>query len=189
MFVHRWRQHVLHALACMDAAADEGGRNVNVGGVDQMDVARQVKGRCVVAGTRIDVQRVVLEDELGILPLGDIGQVVLAHDDAELLVGIHLFQLQQSVYRVGRVGEVKLHIAHSETGVVLHRQVHHVQPVVRLQQVLPLLERVVRRYDKPHLFQVAVLSHVFGNDQVADMDGVEGAEKESDFVHICLFLL
>ena len=42
------------------------------------------------------------------------------------------------------------------------------------------LQRVMRRDYKPHLLQICSVCHEFGNDQMAGMDGVEGAEKKAD---------
>jgi hypothetical protein len=50
-----------------------------------------------------------------------------------------------------------------------------------VQQRFLLFKRILRRHNKPYFFEVGVFCHGVGYNQMPDMYGIEGAEKQTYF--------
>src|SRR5690606_529420 len=80
-------------------------------------------------------------------------------------------------------GQVKLDLAGPEFGIILYRLIDHLVAVVVVQKGRFGLEGVLRGDHKPDLLEVSKLHKVVGDDQMADMDGIEGPKKEAHLFH------
>ena len=123
------------------------------------------------------MDRVSLEEQLIVLPLLDTRQVVRSHDQGKLMLRILLMEIYHCVNGKGRLGEGKLNIRSPEPGIVIDRQLNHVQAVKVIGQCSPVLKGVVRRDDKPYLLKVSTCSHVFCDDEMSDVDRIERTEE------------
>ena len=52
--------------------------------------------------------------------------------------------------------------------------------MIFIEQRVRFLERIVRRNNEPELVDVRMLQDVVGNDEMANMNGVEGAEIKTN---------
>ena len=137
----------------------------------------------LAARTRIDVKRVIFKYILVVAPAAEIGQIVAAHNDREAPVGVFLAQSRQRDDGVGRYGQVHLDVAGAHTVVVVDGHTHHLQPMVVGKQRAALLQRILRRDDKPHLGHIGQLQHRVGNNQMPHVNRVERTEKQTDMFH------
>ena len=176
-------EEIAHIVSLAYLLADVCRGDVHHGDIDYCDVGMVGVGAIVVAGTRIDVYLVVLDDILPVAPTVEGGKVVGAHDEAELFVAILLAEVGEGEYGIGRYGKVKLDIAGAHVVVVVHGKAHHFETLLVGKKGAALLKRVLRRNDIPHLVEVAVCQHGVADDEVPDVDGIERAEKETDVSH------
>jgi hypothetical protein len=58
---------------------------------------------------------------------------------------------------------------------------HHIIAVKFVKQSFAWFERILRGDNKPHFIQIGALGHEVGNDHMPHVNGVEGAEEETDF--------
>ena len=74
---------------------------------------------------------------------------------------------------------------------IVFRGLHyHLVPMVVVQKAFLVLKRTLRGYNEPNLIYVGKLHHMVGDDQMADMNGVEGAKIKSHLFHrLPIFLL
>lgn len=77
---------------------------------------------------------------------------------------------------------MKFHIAGSKAVIVVYCAADHLHAMVVCQKSSTFLERVLRRNDKPHLIEIAIMQHRIGNNEMADMNGIKRAEKEANFL-------
>jgi len=169
--------------AVADAPADEGSGDVHQGGVEKADGWVVAKGAVGIAGAVIYVDLVVAEENVVIFPLGERTQVVTAHDEDKLAVGVFFPQVDECVNGIGRDGQGKFDIADVEFGIVFGGQAGQVKAVVVIGERGLFFEGIAGGDDQPHLFQVGSCGHVLGDDEVAGVDGIEGTEKQA-----CLFV-
>ena len=120
---------------------------------------------------------------LVVAPAVERGEVVAAHDEAELAPGVFLLQGGEGDDGVGGNGEVHLDVAGAEAVVVVDGAAHHLHAVVVGQEGGAFLEGVLGRDDEPHFVHLLVLHHGVGNDEVPHVDGVERAEEEGGSFH------
>ena len=72
-----------------------------------------------------------------------------------------------------------LDVADFQTVVVVDGPLHHLQAVVVGEEGGAFFQRVLWRDDKPHLINALQLEYGIGDDEVPDMNGIEGAKKKS----------
>ena len=60
---------------------------------------------------------------------------------------------------------------------------YHLQAVVVGEERGAFFQRVLRRDDNPHLVDSFMLQHGVGDDEVPDVDRIEGPEKKSGALH------
>ena len=151
VLVNGFRHKVAHILAGTDLRADIGGRKVHGGHLYHGDVG--VVAELAVFGpwARVAVDMVMLQDILPVAPPLKGGQIVGAHDEAELLVAVLLAQMGQGEHSVAGFGQVEFGIAGPQLVVVGNGAADHLQPLVVVQQGLALLKGVLWRDHKPHL--------------------------------------
>lgn len=75
------------------------------------------------------------------------------------------------------LGQVKFNIGSFYFIMIINGGARHVIAVELVKQSLTGLERILGRNDEPHFFQVSGFRHDVGNDEVADVYRVEGAEE------------
>jgi len=131
--------------------------------------------------TGVDVKFVLGKELLPVFPLVEAGEDIGTGKQDKFVRGVFLLDIGQRIDGIGGLRQVEFDVGGFEPGLVLHRHVDHIQPVDIGQERRFLLERIVRRDDKPHILDVGELDHVAGDHQVPEMDWVEGSEKESGF--------
>ena len=151
--------------------------------VDHDDMG--VRGQFAVGMSRtgVDVDIIVFEDEFPVAPALEGFEVVGAHDEAELFVAVLVAEVGKGEDGVGRYGEVEFDIAGPHTVIVVYGQTHHLEPLLVGKEGFALFEGVLGGYDIPHLVKVAMGQHGVADDEVADVDGIEGTEEKTNFSH------
>ena len=166
-------------LLFFDKAADEGGRDIEEGGVHYMDMRALGRRNCE-ARAIVHYHLVLGQQLLIVLPLGNVLEGVCAHDYRKLLKRELFAQVSEGVNGVRGLGKVELYIGGPELGIVFYGQLYQVQAVVFVQQVVRFLEGILRCEDKPYLIYAGVLLHMIGNNKMPDVDRIEGAEVQAD---------
>ena len=90
--------------------------------------------------------------------------------------------MHQGVHRIIGLWEAEFDIAGLQPGIFCAEIPDHIVPVVVVQKAALLLKRIVGGDHQPEFFEVGVFHQVVCQDEMADVDRVEGAEKESDFL-------
>ena len=136
-----------------------------------------------VAGTGIDVNSVMLQNEIPVAPTLKGVEVVGTHDEAELFVAVFFAQMGQSEHSVGGYGQVEFDIAGAHAVVVVHGKTHHLEPLLVGEEGLALLEGVLGGDYKPHFVKFAMGQHRVADDEVTDVYRIEGAEEKAYLAH------
>ena len=84
---------------------------------------------------------------------------------------------------VGGLREVEFDVGGLEALVVADGQVHHIEPLAVVEQGVFFLQGVAGRHHEPQFVQVGMFQHIFRNNQMPNVNGVEGSEIESCFDH------
>ena len=100
-----------------------------------MDILRKGAFVYFIARARIDYQRMVRHDDIGILPSGEGLPVVRTDDECELSVGMCLAELLQSVDHVRWARQVEFKVRGMELGIFLYRQAYQFQTELIIPQV------------------------------------------------------
>ena len=185
VLIDRLGKEVSDIVSLANLLADVGGGDVDLRYLDHGDIGMAGEFAVGVAGTGIDVNLVVLEDELPVAPPLEGLEVVGAHDKAELLVAVFVAEVGEGKHGVGGYGEMEFDVAGTHAVVVVDGEADHLQPLLVGEEGFAFLERVLGRDDKPHLVEVAMGKHGITDDEVPDMDGVERAEEKTYFAHGC----
>lgn len=114
-------------------------------------------------------------------PLDEVNEVVFTHDYFERFVGMPLAEMKQRMDCKAGFGEMELDVRSLDLVVIIHGGAHHVVPVELMKQTSAGFKWILRGDNHPHLVEVRCLRHDVGNDQVTNMDRVEGAEEETCF--------
>ena len=64
-----------------------------------------------MSGAAVNENRVVLQNEFIVFPLGKIFKTIAAHDNCELMCGIFFLQIGECVHRVGGLRQFEFNIA------------------------------------------------------------------------------
>lgn len=118
----------------------------------------------------------VLQDQIRILPVVEMLQIVGAHDQAKFMIRISIPEAGKRIDGVGWPGKLKFNVGRAKTLITVNGAVHHLQPVMILQQMFLFLQGILRTDHKPELFDVRKLDHVVGDGHVADMNGIKCSE-------------
>ena len=76
---------------------------------------------------------------------------------------------------------MKFDIADFHIKVIFYGHLYHIEPVELMQEGFTAFERVLWGNHKPYSFQIGIFRHSVGNNQVPDMNRIEGTEKQPDF--------
>src|SRR5262245_57285082 len=89
----------------------------------------------------------------------------------------------------GEVGAIALALdwLNAKCGVAGNRQLHHLDALIEARQVLALLVRRDVCRHKPDLVEAPLLAALLGEDQMAQVDGVERPAKDANATQICRF--
>lgn len=180
IFPDFFRKETAHVMAFTDGIPQKSGGDFHQGGFDRQ--YRFVgEGGFRRTRTGIDQNGVVVQDFLIVFPLGEVGEVVRSHDEAEVVGGILSGEVGQGVDGIGGFGHPEFGIADAETGIIAYSQADQFEPVEIVEQILLLLEGVLGGDHEPYLLQTGIFGHVVGDGHMPDMDGVKGTEKETHF--------
>jgi len=166
-----------------DAFANECGGNFHNWCVDQVDSGMVFK-QWIIRFSRkswIYVNLMILEDYVIIFPFVQRLEVVFAHNECEFVLREFVLQMRERMHRIIGLLQSEFDIGRLDFWEILGGQVHEFEPQVVAQKRLFFLERIVWRDDHPDLIQAGEFRHVVGDDHVADVDGIERSEVESDF--------
>ena len=97
------------------------------------------------------------------------------------MLGVFFVEVGERIHGVAGHGQRKLYVAGLQLVIIADGKVNQIVAVLVVQQAGAFLKRILGRNDKPHSVQIGILGHVIGQDQMPDVDGIEGAEKETDF--------
>ena len=172
-------QEIAHVASFGQGLADEGGADVQHRRLRQADVGRQGGSLHGITRAGIDEQVMLGQDALRLAPTGETRPVVRPDDEVELMRGILLPELVQRVDGVRRSRQAKLHIRGAEAGIIADGELHQSQAQVVVHQLLPFLERIAGRDDKPHLVHLVERAKPVGQRQVSDVDGIERPAEQS----------
>jgi len=184
IFINSLRNQVADGPALFYESPDVGGAKIEQGEVENADIALQSFRNGIHTAARIYIYRMVAQNEVNMLPLMEGGQVIAAHQEDEFVFRVLFLQVGEGVDGITGLGEVEFDVGGLQFIVMLHRQVHHVQAMLFIQQRALFLERILRTHHEPHLLQVGILRKMVGNDQVARVYGIERAEEKPD-AHRC----
>ncbi len=135
----------------------------------------------VIIRAFVKVNLEVPQQDFVVFPFINGGQIVAAHDEGKLLVGVFFPQKGQSVNGVGGLWQAEFNVGGPEQFVVANGQLHEVKAVVVTGQRGFGLERVLRTHDQPHLIKVGLRCHEIGNDHVPHVYGIERTEEQAYF--------
>ena len=122
-------------------------------------------------------------DLVGVPPGHDLGDGVGARDEVELdVVGIDRPQPLEGVGGVGDALAVHLEAAREEVRVVRRRKQRHGIAVLARRNALVLLEGGPTRRHEHHHVELQVVEGLLGGNEVAVVDGVEGAAHDAEAV-------
>ena len=76
-----------------------------------------------------------------------------------------------------------LNVADMETRVIAKGELHHLEALLVIEQLILLLQGVLWRDHKPQLIQVGELDQIVGQHHVTVMDGVEGTGIDTYLFH------
>ncbi len=114
-------------------------------------------------------------------PLDEVNEVVLTHDYFERFVGMLLAEVKQRMDCKTRLRKMKFNVGSLDLIVIIHGGAHHVIPVEFVQQPPAWFKWILGGDYHPHFVEVRCFRHDVGNDQMTNMDRVEGAEEETCF--------
>ena len=192
------RHHWAYVFSFLDSISYKGGRKFDNRGVNQSDffvvcfctilldrIKCTVNGSCGNPG--IDIYWITFQNQFVVFPLRKAFQVVLAHNQTELLLRIFFFQMDQGMYGIIGLGKMEFHIARLQFWIFLYGNLDHGKAMVAFQQGFFLFMGIVRGYNKPNFIKIAELHQKIGNDQMPNMDGIERAKEKSCFFTGCWF--
>ena len=122
-----------------------------------------------------------------VLPFDKVGEIILSHDDLELLVRMPFAQMNKGVDSIAGFRQVKFNIGSFNLIMIVHCRPHHIVAVEFMEQTFAGLEWILWRDYHPDLLKVSSLRHDVGYDQVADMNRIERAEEETNFQGVYVF--
>ena len=93
-------------------------------------------------------------------------------------------QVSEGIYGVAWLGHSKLHIWSPKLEIILDRKLHHSQPIKLVDQRLALFQRILRTHHKPNLIQIGTVMKRVRDDQVSNMNGIEGTEVKTDLQNL-----
>jgi hypothetical protein len=184
LLVDAVRNQETHRLPSLDHLTDLGRRNIKDGSGHLGDPEAGY-GRYRKAGSRINVKRIVADQDKGIFPFGKIHQAVCSHQDREAVGREFFLEIGHRVNCIGGAWKMELYIADPDILFPFHRELGQVEALVFVEQVPAGLKGILRGNNQPDLVKVRILDHVAGDDAMAYMDGVERAEIETNF-HLVL---
>jgi len=171
--MHLIGQEILHVPAFLDGLADETGGYLYLRGVEKQNVGMAGVGARVEAVAPVNIEFVVIQQHLVVLPLVKGGENIGAGDQYEPVIGVLFLQADDRIDGVGRLGHLELDVAGPEARVVFHRELYHHVAVMVGQQAFLVFQRVVRRNNEPDIVQIGKGVHITGNDQVPGVDRVK----------------
>lgn len=110
-------------------------------------------------------------------------QIVAAHNEIEVVVGVTFGQHGQCGHGVGWGRQVHLYVTGSQPVVIIDGTSHHFESVMACQERFSLFEGILWRHDEPHLVETGVLQHGVGYNQVSHMNGIERAKEQPNVFH------
>ena len=116
-----------------------------------------------------------------VLPLVKRGNIVATHNQDELVFRILLLQVREGINGVGWFWQAELNIGCLQERIILHGQSYKVQAVVIACERLSGFQRILRTDNEPDSVEIGLCGHVVGNNQVAGVNGIERAKKQSYF--------
>jgi hypothetical protein len=130
---------------------------------------------------RIYVKPVVFQYPLIIFPLGKIYQVILAHDNPEVFIGMSFREVYKGVNRITRFWKMELYVGRFNFIMIVDGCPNHVVSIKFVKESLAWLKRILRRNHHPNLVKVSGFRHNISDNEVPDVDGIEGTEEETNF--------
>jgi len=112
-------------------------------------------------------------------------EIVFSHNQGKVILfrRVALMQVNQGVYRIIRLRQVKLNFTRLDFRIILNHLIHHLIAMVICQQRFLSFEGALGRNYKPNLIQWRKLCHMVCYGQMPNMNGIEGAEKQTNFLH------
>src|SRR5690606_8319525 len=114
------------------------------------------------------------------LPTHKVRQIVFAHDDAKLFLGMLLGEIEQRVNGITRLWKIKFDVAGFQLVVVVYGRANHIKTIELVKQPLTWFERILRRHHEPDLSQVGAFCHNICNDQVPDVNRIKRTEEKTN---------
>ena len=97
------------------------------------------------------------------------------------MLWILVSQVSERIYGVAWLRHGELHIRSPKLIIVLDRQLYHSQSIKLMNQRLAFFEGILRTHHKPNLIQIGTVVKRVSDDQMTNMDGIEGTEVKTDF--------
>ncbi|MDQ1301785.1 MAG: hypothetical protein QG637_1707, partial [Chloroflexota bacterium] len=187
IFSHRFRRQIADAAAGAHAGLDLIRGNFQFGHVEEGEAlvdAGQPRfqmapiQRHVVARQRHQPARG--HQLLGPMPAGQLRQAVVSHQKKELpTLGKLLLQDAHHVQGVVWAGSVGVHAGGPECGMARNRPLDHRQAVVHRCQAAVTFVRRIAGWHHVDDREVELIPRLLGEDQMADVDGIERAAEHA----------
>ena len=139
-------------------------------------------GTCVGAGTGIDPHFEFVQELAGQVPVPERNNIVAAHHQHELLVGLGAGEVAEGIDGIAGFGQVEFDVrnGHGQAGAG-HGGTRGGQALAGIVEQAPaLLERALGRDDQAQFVGQAVLRQVTQDGQMAFMDRIERSEEQGD---------
>src|SRR3984957_11282186 len=143
---------------------------------------QRAHARGTPAGAMRDHQMGQLQQFLPLMPLRQAQEGIHTYDETKAPIRIFVPEFRQGIHGIRRAFLADLTIIHQDSRLPRRRQLHHLQPQLRVCQGLITVRRIARR-EKTNLLQAQCLLQFKGGAQVRIVNRIEGSAEYAHRVH------